>query len=161
VQLVCAPRRPERFDEAARAIPGCRRRSDPDSGGSGTDRFLLDSIGELSMLYELADLVVIGRSFGDLHGSDPLEPAALGNPVLIGLAYADFRSQVETLRAADAIGVVPAASLAETIAVMLADEERRREMGARARACVGEHQGASAAHARVLLGTLGLDTNLA
>ena len=160
-QLVCAPRRPERFDEAAGALGECRRRSDPDSGDPGTDRFLLDTIGELSLLYELADLVVVGRSFGDLHGSDPLEPAALGKPVLIGPAYADFRSQVETLRDAGAIGVVPGASLGETIGAMLGDEDERRAMGTRARACVREHQGASAAHARVLVGVLGLDTNLA
>jgi len=151
-QLACAPRRPERFDEAAAELGGCRRRSDPDAGDPEGGRFLLDTIGELSTLYELADLVVVGRSFGDLHGSDPLEPAALGKPVLIGPAHTDFLSQVEALRADDAIGVVPSGSLGATIAALLNDADERRAMGERATACVREHQGASAAHAEMLLG---------
>jgi len=159
-QLVCAPRRPERFDEAAAALPGSRRRSDPGSGGAGSGRFVLDTIGELSTLYELADLVVVGRSFGDLHGSDPLEPAALGKAVLIGPAHSDFESQVGVLRDAGAIGVVPSASLSVAIGALLDDADERRAMGGRARSCVREHQGASVAHAAVILGAIGLDTNL-
>jgi 3-deoxy-D-manno-octulosonic-acid transferase len=77
VQLLCAPRKPEWFDAAAAALPGCTRRSTGESG-SPTGRFLLDSIGELRAAYALADVVVVGRSFGDLHGSDMMEPVALG-----------------------------------------------------------------------------------
>src|SRR5690606_5122414 len=84
VQLVCAPRKPERFDEAAAAMPACVRRSVHTPSTEWQERFLLDTIGELSAVYELADIVVVGRSFGDLYGSDPVEPAALGKPVLIG-----------------------------------------------------------------------------
>lgn len=35
VQLLCAPRKPERFDEAAAAMPGCVRRSEVRVDGSG------------------------------------------------------------------------------------------------------------------------------
>lgn len=150
VQLVCAPRKPEHFDDAAAALPGCVRRSTGETK-PGATRFLLDTIGELSTLYELATIVVIGRSFGDLHGSDPLEPAGLGKPVLIGEAHLDFTFQVETLKEAGAIGVVGRRELGSRIGSLLGDSAERDRMGARARTCVRAHQGASVEHARVLL----------
>ena len=79
VQLLCAPRKPERFDEAAAAMPGRLRRSAGRPAEPGTDRFLLDTLGELGAAYALADIAVVGRSFGDLFGSDPIEPAAFSD----------------------------------------------------------------------------------
>lgn len=149
-QLVCAPRKPERFDEAAAALPDCVRRS-TNERRDGATRFLLDTIGELSTLYELADVVVVGRSFGDLHGSDPLEPAALAKPVLIGPAHSDFGSQVRTLDRASAIRVVTKDTLAREICELLEDNALRDALGAAARACVESNQGASAHHAQSLL----------
>ncbi len=149
-QLIVAPRKVERFDEAAAALPGCVRRSSGETR-PGATRFVLDTIGELSAVYELADVVVIGRSFGDLFGSDPIEPAALGKAVLIGPAHSDFHQAVELLGQADAIGVVDRDGLEGAIAGLLGDPQRRRGMGDRARACVRSHQGASRRHLRVLL----------
>ena len=65
--------------------------------GSARGRFLLDTIGELRMGYALADLVVIGRSFGDLHGSDMIEPVALGKATIVGPAVTDFRDIADAL----------------------------------------------------------------
>jgi 3-deoxy-D-manno-octulosonic-acid transferase len=151
VQLVCAPRKPEHFEEAAAAMPGCVRRSRPGEGG-GRDRFLLDSIGELSTLYRVADVVVIGRSFGTLFGSDPMEPAGLGLPVVIGPRYGDFAAAVDTLAADGAVRVVDRDGLAGVLAGLMGDPASRAGMGAKARACVLRHQGASARHAEMLLG---------
>jgi len=149
-QLLCAPRKPEWFDQAAQALPGCIRRSRNGSSGGG-DRFLLDSIGELRQAYALADIVVIGRSFGDLFGSDPMEPAALGKPMLIGPAHADFRQAVDALRDAGALLVVDREQLASTLADLLADGPRRAMMGQRALACVAANRGATDRNARMLL----------
>ena len=148
-QLVCAPRKPEWFDQAAAAMPGSVRRSGGQAKG-GTTRFVLDTIGELSTLYRVADVVVVGRSFGDMYGSDPMEPAGLGLPTLIGPAHADFASAVETLANAGGLRVVGRAELPGAIAGLLADPAARRAMGERARACVRAHQGASARHADLL-----------
>jgi 3-deoxy-D-manno-octulosonic-acid transferase len=154
VQLVCAPRKPEWFDQAAAAMPGCVRRSAGVGGAraAGATRFVLDSIGELSTLYRVADVVVIGRSFGGLYGSDPMEPAGLGLPVLIGPEHADFAAGVAMLEAAGGIRVVDRAGLAGAVAGLLADASARRAMGENARACVRAQQGASARHADLLMG---------
>jgi 3-deoxy-D-manno-octulosonic-acid transferase len=59
-------------------------------GAAPPRRFLLDTIGELRKAYSLADVVVVGRSFGDQYGSDPIEPIALGKAAVIGPAVSDF-----------------------------------------------------------------------
>ena len=94
VCMVIAPRKPEWWDGVAANLPGCVRRSRRERGGAETRYYLLDTIGELSMAYALADVVVMGRSFGRLYGSDPIEPASLGRPVVIGPRVADFRDVV-------------------------------------------------------------------
>lgn len=154
MQLLCAPRRPEWFDEAARALTGCVRRSSGSTGSAGSDRFLLDTIGELRKAYALADVIVIGRSFGDLYGSDPMEAAALGKPVVIGPAVADFQNVVETMERSGAIIRTTAKELPTVLAGLLGDPARRAELGERARRCVLENQGAAARHARLILGLL-------
>ncbi|MFK7884156.1 MAG: 3-deoxy-D-manno-octulosonic acid transferase [Phycisphaerales bacterium] len=156
VQLVCAPRKPERFDEAARDMPGCVRRSNlPGTAAGGQNRFLLDSIGELSTLYRIADVAVIGRSFGDLYGSDPTEPAGLGVPVLIGPRYGDFESAVGLLEDAGGLRVTDREGVGSEIARLLEDSGEREQMGQRARSCVMAQQGASERHAGVLLRAAG------
>lgn len=155
VQLLCAPRKPERFDEAAEAMPGCVRRSRTRSGEApafGARRFLLDTIGELRLAYSLADVVVMGRSFGDLHGSDPVEPVALGKPTIIGPAYGDFLSAVDALREAGAIVVSSRESLASDIANLLGDALRREALAVAGRQCVHRHQGATTRHEELLWG---------
>ncbi len=153
-QLLCAPRRPEWFDDAARDLPGCVRRSLPGSGDPASGRFLLDTIGELRMAYALADLVVIGRSFGDLFGSDPMEPAALGKPLVMGLANADFRDAVKQLEDAGALRTVSSGALAGALAELLGDADLRGRMHDAAHDCVRRNQGASARHAALIRRTL-------
>ena len=152
-QLLCAPRKPEWFDAAARDLPGCARRS-AGTRGSASGRFLLDTIGELRKAYALAAATVIGRSFGDLHGSDPMEPAALGKAVVCGPRMGDFRESLEALRDAGAIEQVPREGLAPVLAALVADPARRAELGRRARATVLANQGATERTAEALLGVM-------
>jgi len=153
VQLLCAPRRLERFDEAAAALPGCARRS---AGGSGsaTGRFLLDTIGELGAAYALADVVVVGRSFGDLHGSDPIEPIALGKPTVIGPAVGDFAAIVRTFGEAGGLIRTDADALSGVLAGLLGDPARRGELVRNGSACIARNRGASQRHADLLLSLL-------
>ncbi len=150
VQLVIAPRKVERFGEAADAVPGCVRRSTGEYR-AGATRFVLDTIGELSAVYELADVVIIGRSFFDLYGSDPIEPAALGKPVVIGPAHSDFAQAMEVLLEGQAVQVVDRQEVGAAVRALLGDKLAREAMGQRARDCVLGQQGASSRHIEVLL----------
>ena len=149
-QLLCAPRKPEHFAEAAQALPGCVRRSAKERK-PGATRFLLDTIGELRKAYALADVVVLGRSFGALYGSDPTEPAALGKPVLIGPRDGDFVAMTAALEQAGGLVRVTRGSLAGVLGELVSDAAKRRAIGERAVAGVKANQGASLRHAEMLL----------
>jgi 3-deoxy-D-manno-octulosonic-acid transferase len=154
VQLLCAPRKPERFNDAARDLPNCIRRSKVLAGqppsAQSSSRFLLDSLGELRMAYALADVVIIGRSFVPLGGSDPIEPVGLGKPVLIGKHYHNFTTVVETLAESGALEILHPGQLRSHLASLLADPAERSLRARRGRAVIREHQGATLRHADLI-----------
>ncbi|MBU6413083.1 MAG: glycosyltransferase [Planctomycetes bacterium] len=151
VQLLCAPRKTERFDEAAAALPRCVRRAAKLTGASGSSRFLLDTIGELRLAYMLADVVVVGRSFFDLFGSDPIEPIALGKPVVIGPAVSDFAEIVREFEVAGGLCRADRESLAGMIKRLLSDPVERAQLATAGIAVIRRQQGASARHAELIL----------
>lgn len=150
VQLLCAPRKPEWFEQAAGALDGCARRSRGDRG-SAAGRFLLDTIGELRQAYALADVVVVGRSFGALHGSDMMEPVALGNATVVGPAVDNFQDTVDALLAGDGLVQTDREHLAGVLAGLLADPDRRRQLAGNARAVIRHQQGATTRNADLVM----------
>ena len=153
-QLLCAPRRPEWFDEAALVLEGCTRRS---TGISGTnrDRYLLDTIGELSQAYSLADIVVIGRSFGSLHGSDVSEPAGLGKPIVVGPAVEDFKDIVGILKSENAIIQCGPEELSSKLSLLIGSRHQRDDLSKRAAEVIAGLRGASTRTAEVILAVVG------
>lgn len=149
VQLLCAPRRPEWFDPAARVLAGCARRSKR-SPGSATDRFLLDTIGELRAAYALADIVVVGRTFVDMGGSDMMEPIALGKATVIGPYVANFASTVQSLLDGEGVISTTAGELPGVLADLLGRESKREALAERGRAVIRREQGASARNAALV-----------
>ncbi|MFN0131075.1 MAG: 3-deoxy-D-manno-octulosonic acid transferase [Phycisphaerales bacterium] len=168
VQLLCAPRKPERFDDAATALGECVRRSATPGADRASDRsvaktcatnpvresrrFLLDTIGELRQAYSLADVVVVGRSFGDLFGSDPIEPIALGKATVIGPAVSDFAAIVAEFERGGGLVRATRETLAGTLARLLKSAAERAALAEAGRACIRARQGASLAHAEMLMG---------
>jgi len=148
-QLLVAPRRPEWFDEASRVLAPCVRRSEA-RAATGERFFVLDTIGELRRAYALADLVIIGRSFGQRHGSDMMEPVALGKATIVGPAVSDFQATADELAAAGGLIQTTGGELRDVVHALLADAPRRRELAARGRACVLQHQGATARNAAII-----------
>lgn len=147
VQLLCAPRKPEWFDEAAQAMPGCARRS---RNEKGSRYFLLDTIGELRQAYALADVVVIGRSFGVLHGSDMIEPIALGKATIIGPRFGDFQEAAEALISGGGLIQTTADELHTALADLLDSPVKRAELAARGRAVIRSMQGATQRHLELI-----------
>ncbi len=159
VQLLCAPRKPERFDQAAADLPGCVRRSQRPAGsgrdGAGpspTGRYLLDSLGELRAAYALADVAVVGRSFGlgrgraaraGRGGSDPIEPAALAKPVVCGPYTANFEPIVAALRGGGALRTAEPGTLRAVLQALMVDAGQRTAMGRAALEVIQRHTGAT------------------
>jgi len=95
LQFIIAPRHPEKFERVADLLSArgiaFNRRSKDGIGFQAADVFLLDTVGELSKAYQLADIAFVGGSLVDIGGHNPMEPAAFSLPILMGL----FTSTVE------------------------------------------------------------------
>lgn len=153
-QLLLAPRNPDRWDEVAALVPGMPRRSTAAKAPPATRPpvFLLDTIGELTTAYHLADAVFVGRSLAPMGGSNPLEPVAAGKPTVIGPHHEHFADIVNTLASGGAIEVSaePMRAIARWI-----DDANAREAAVRAGGqALAAHRGASARTAGLVLETL-------
>jgi 3-deoxy-D-manno-octulosonic-acid transferase len=146
--LIVAPRHPERFDEVPALIEAagfrCLRRSrlQPGAWRNGSV-VLLDTLGELAQVYSLASVVFVGGSLVPTGGHNILEPAVCGKAVIVGPHMENFREIADQFRDEDAIVEVRSAEeLAAAVGGLIADEERRRAIGARARGLVDRNRGA-------------------
>ena len=116
LRLIIVPRHAERFDEVAHEI-NCRlrdtqfeliRRSElANSSSFKKDRgefriMLVDTIGELSAWWGLADIAFVGGSFGNRGGQNMIEPAAYGAAVSFGPNTRNFKDIVDSLLANNA-----------------------------------------------------------
>jgi 3-deoxy-D-manno-octulosonic-acid transferase len=151
--LLLAPRRPERFDEAARLCESrglaAVRRSGPGSRISHPasripDVYILDTIGELASAYREAAVAFVGGSLAPRGGQNPIEAWAAGALVVAGPHMENFREIAAAgeergvlVRVADADGLSAAWSAA------LRDAERTRALGRRAAEFVAESRGAA------------------
>lgn len=156
--LVLAPRHPDRFDQVAllikergltalRGTTFSRTKAAVKPGGI----LLLDTIGDLGSLYGLAAVAFVGGSLVAEGGHNPLEPAQLGIPVLMGPSFENFREIVEAMQANDGIRIVQPAELGDRLLRLLQDRDEAEALGARGRAVSAAQAGASARTASALL----------
>ena len=146
--LLLAPRHPERFDRVAEiisssGIPFQQRSQWNAPAPIRPGVFLLDSIGELAALYEIADIGFIGGSLVPRGGHNVVEAAQFGKPILVGPYTENFRDIVEIFRRADALCVVTAQSLTPDVLQLLQDPEQRTVLGRRAAEVMRSQQGAT------------------
>jgi 3-deoxy-D-manno-octulosonic-acid transferase len=149
VQLLCAPRRPEWFDEAEQTLTPCNRRTS--NVRCKTTRFLLDTFGELDKAYSLADIVVIGRSFAPMHGSDPVQPIAFGKPTIIGPNVCDFEDMVHLLTEGEGLIQCYKDHLAAQIRELLEDRDKCKTLASNGRSIIASQQGATRRYEQLIM----------
>ena len=143
--LIIVPRHPERFDAVAKLIHSqgfnMARRSEHKLGPS-TQVLLVDSMGELMQFLAASDVCIMGGSFVANGAHNPLEPAALSVPILIGESQFNFALICEQLESAGGLKTVTEINLASNAIKWLSDETLRKEKGAAAKHVVEENRGA-------------------
>ena len=81
---IIAPRHPHRGPTIAATCNMPPRRSLNQWPSEDHNIYIMDSIGEMGSLFNLADLTILGGSFVPKGGHNPLEPAAFGLPTITG-----------------------------------------------------------------------------
>ncbi len=104
--VMLVPRHPERFESVYQTCLHYsdqvvrRSRSARQPPHTATRIYLGDTMGDLMLLYAAADLVVMGGSFVNVGGHNPLEPAVLGMPVVMGPYHFNFAAISEAMEEA-------------------------------------------------------------
>lgn len=144
--LVLVPRHPERAPAIAAACVPLRAHLLSSADLPADVAVLIgDRMGELMLLYGLADVAFVGGSLVDRGGHNVIEPAWHGLPILMGPSDRNFADVVAPLEAVHAIArVTDAESLAAALITLLHDADERMRRGTAARQIVDENRGASA-----------------
>jgi len=148
--MILAPRKPAEFEEAARKLAAAGIRYVRRSSLPGAEVpalpfvLLLDTIGELSGLFALADVVFMGGTLAERGGHNILEPACFAKPVIVGPHMENFQAIADAFRKAGAVvEIAGAAELPGALVRLLADPERGGAIGKAALACAAAERGAS------------------
>ena len=145
--MLLAPRQPERFSEVANLLGELNmkfwRRSLWDGGPLNGGVLLVDTIGELSSLYAVADVAFVGGSLVPKGGHNIIEPAQHGIAIVVGNHTENFRDIVGLFQSRDAVCVVGPAELPLIFMELLADEKQRAGLGRRAAETLESQRGAT------------------
>ncbi len=94
LKFLLAPRHPQRFAQVEELIKKTGLEYGKQSSGdnfSDKDIIMLDTMGELSKLFSLAKVALIGGSFSNTGGHNPLEANIWGVPVISGPTVFNFK----------------------------------------------------------------------
>jgi 3-deoxy-D-manno-octulosonic-acid transferase len=135
LKVIIAPRHPERAKEVARL---CLQREIPYTLYSSIEKqtgeekvVIVDTIGLLQTLYQLATVAVVAGSFTDrVGGHNIIEPMWYGTPVIYGPYMHTQEEFVDLAEEYDAAVQTSKEKLGEVIMELLYDKERRSNLEA-------------------------------
>ncbi len=147
--LILAARHPERFAEVEtlcrdEGLSTVRRSELPIDSEPRSDVVILDTIGELAQVYQVATAVFVGGSLVPAGGHNILEPAVYGKPIVFGPHMQNFGEIAESFLAnGAAVQVRTDRELEDVVVALMTDPVRRARLGAAARALVDTNRGAT------------------
>jgi 3-deoxy-D-manno-octulosonic-acid transferase len=115
------------------------------SPGSDAPIILVDTLGELSAAWGLADIAFVGGSFAPRGGQNMIEPAGYGAAIVLGPGTWNFQDTVNHLLACGgAIQLSDSTELVSAVGTLAADASLRTRLGSSARHFVLSQHGATA-----------------
>lgn len=133
--MVIAPRHPIRGEAIAQLAVErgftVSRRTQSDLPDAESAVWVVDTMGELGLLYQSVPIAFIGGSIAAVGGHNPIEPAQLGAAILAGPHMFNFADMVQELSAAGGAELIdpPAPDrIAAAVDRLLGDERRRQSM---------------------------------
>jgi len=145
--LVLIPRHPERFSQVRELVEkrgfACVARTERRACEAGTQVFLGDTMGEVTLFFAAGDIAFVGGSLVPIGGHNLLEPAALGLPVITGPHVFNAQEIADMFVELGACHMVAnATELAAAVAELLSDPEQAAMLGGKAMKLVEENRGA-------------------
>ncbi|MDD2332587.1 MAG: glycosyltransferase N-terminal domain-containing protein [Candidatus Cloacimonetes bacterium] len=138
LRLIVAPRHMQRLDEVLALL----RAEDYTlfSEAKPPQKILvINEIGHLNEAYSICDLAIVGGSFFDFGGHNPLEPAFYKKAIIIGEHHASCRQSVESLLAKEGIIVSSKDQLKDNITSLYENNDLRIRLGENAKRCLTEN----------------------
>ncbi|WCN14485.1 3-deoxy-D-manno-octulosonic acid transferase [Marinomonas mediterranea] len=145
--LILVPRHPERFESVTKLANQFfskveKRSDDKINNWCEADVLIGDSMGELMHYYQASDLAFVGGSLIERGGHNPIEPAVLGKPILVGLHTFNFKEITQSLiEEGGALRCEGKDALVKAL-IALSERDNRVEMGQKALVYAQKNQGA-------------------
>lgn len=156
--LILVPRHPDRFDAVAKLCEQrfkTKRRSQAGMDNNAFDVFLGDTMGELLLMYSVADVAFVAGSLVPRGGHNMLEPAALCKPILTGPYIFNFAEIGALFFSANAMTkVTNIETLTEQLILLMQRPSERELMGKRALQVMNDNRGALAKQLAVIGGVI-------
>jgi 3-deoxy-D-manno-octulosonic-acid transferase len=149
--LIVVPRHFERGREAGRDLEAqgirfaYRKEVTPATqfNHGDLDCLLVNTTGELKYFYEHATVIFVGKSLTAEGGQNPIEPGALGKPMIFGPNMQNFEAIAKAfVENRGAIQVRNADELESAFALLLSDREQAATLGHNALKVVRQNMGA-------------------
>ena len=158
--LILAPRHVERVPDVEQlcrheGFKTARRSELPIDAEPRVDIVILDTLGELATVYQLATVAFVGGSLVATGGHNILEPAVFGKPIVFGPHMSNF-AEIAHAFVANVAGVQVRGDreLGDALIALMTDPVRRARLGAAARALVEANRGAKEKSLAVLASLL-------
>lgn len=127
---ILAPRHPERSNSILKKIQDTNlavlRRSEGNYPRQKTDIWMVDTIGDLGLVYSLANVCFIGGSFVPIGGHNPIEAFKLGSTAIVGPYTDNFLEVNENLKSA-LIEIQRPEDLQSALATLLSSPEESKK----------------------------------
>ncbi len=149
LKLILAPRHPKRISEVSALLTGSEYQMfSQEQPETRAGILVIDVLGRLTEAYAICDLAIVGGSFMDFGGHNPLEPAFYAKAIIIGRYYSSCRDSVKQLLSDHAILISESRTLQEDILALLCDKALRDSMGQAARKVLTKNAHALENHIR-------------
>tara|TARA_Y100000389_G_C17420858_1_gene496644 strand:+ start:347 stop:1609 length:1263 start_codon:yes stop_codon:yes gene_type:complete len=147
ITLILTPRHPERFSKVENLLKSKKlkfaKRSKVSSIKSTPNFILGDSMDEMYIYYEMANIVILGGSFFNYGSQNPIEPIKMKKPTIIGPSIFNFKDIIlDAIKSKAAIQINHIHDLPKTI-TKLSHLKTQNSMIQRSKKFISRSEGSS------------------
>ena len=147
ITLILTPRHPERFSKVENLLKSKKlkfaKRSKVSSIKSTPNFILGDSMDEMYIYYEMANIVILGGSFFNYGSQNPIEPIKMKKPTIIGPSIFNFKDIIlDAIKSKAAIQINHIHDLPKTIS-KLSHLKTQNSMIQRSKKFISRSEGSS------------------